>query len=165
MQELMLKGCFESFKCLASLLGDEEEAFYDTFLMVDCVEHRKMEYAEYLLDKGADTEAIVEDIIEMLKEHIYPELALTLLDLLIMKDPLLSEVQSEIYQEVLSSILMNNEIFEVEFVGIAKRLIDSGIVISDGMLEECIQVFPRNTALHEMLRNAQLPDCKEPECD
>lgn len=165
MQELMMKGCFDSFKCLASLLGDDDDPFYDTFLMADCVEYKKMEYAEYLVDQGVDTKAIVKDIIAMLRQHIYPELSLTLLDWLIKKDPVLFQAQSDIYHDALISILTNSELFEAELVSIAERLIKFGVIISDEMLEECLHIFPRNVVLHEMLRNAQLPDCKEPELD
>lgn len=163
MQELMKQNRLESFKCLFSLMGDEEDGYHDVYLWLECAGYKKMESVEFMLSQGVDIETVVFEVMDMLKDHIYPEWGIDLLGWLMERDPSVAESKSEIFNDALCSIINNGEMNEEDVAKFAKVLIELGTIISDSTVEECQQRYPENVALYELLRNGQLPDFKEPD--
>lgn len=162
--ELMEADRFESYKCLVSLLGTFDELHYDVYFMFKCVHHGRMEYVEHMLEQGVDVGEIISEAVEMMQEHTYPEWGIDLLVWLLARNPVIAETASKIYRDALESILENGEVGEGEFFDHAKRLIELGAYIDNAIEDACKQEYPESAALHEMLANSYIPDCKEPEC-
>jgi hypothetical protein len=164
LMELMEADRFESFKCLVTLLGTAEGPYYDVYLMFKCVHHRRMEYVEHMLAQGVDVGEIIRETVGMMQEHTYPEWGIDLLVWLLVRNPAVAAASSQIYHDALESILGNGEVGEAKFLDLAKRIIELGAYVDNAIEEACKAEYPENAALHEMLANSYIPDCKEPEC-
>jgi hypothetical protein len=164
-EELMKKGRLESYKLLMSMMGDDDgKAYFNTEILWECVKANRMEYAEHMMAQGIETTAVIQEVLQMLSEYEDPEHGVDLLAFLIGRDPEVAEHQADIYHDAIVNIHNNWELSEDEVVELVRRLTGLGADVSDQLLEAFIERFPENVALHELLRNAQAPDCKGVEC-
>jgi hypothetical protein len=164
--DLMLKGLWESFKTLLPLLSDERDgAYYNAEFLWYCMRAgNRREYAEFMMAQGVDPNNIIWEVLQMLQEWLDPEHGIDLLQFLLARDPEAAEHQADIYHDALVNIHNNSELSEDEVVELVRRLTGLGADVTDDLLDAFIERFPDNSAFHEMLRNAQVPDCKGVEC-
>ena len=156
-------GHFEIFRGLFPLLEFEEDNPYDIYLMVECVDYERMEFVEFMMSVGFETERFIDEVLELVEILVCPELVIELLDWVSGRDATVEEQRLDIYGDALDKLLRNGQITNDNREELVRELIEKGVVVNDRTLSAYEEAYPDNPEFLEILRNAQIPTIKEPE--
>lgn len=164
MVDMVERNELEFFKCLYRLIDfeDHQEEDYNIYLMVECFSRSRWEFLDFIMSHNFDTETFRPDIVNLIENLARPKWGIRLINWVASRNETVAAIQTDIYSEVIFSLLRNDRVEEDEVMDLIEEVIRLGAIVDDGAVEAFRKKFPDNVSFLETLRNAQLPDVKEP---
>jgi hypothetical protein len=164
MLDMVEKNQLEFFQCLYRLIDfeDQEEEDYSIYLMVECLSRSRWDFLDFMISQNFDAETFHPDIVKLIENIARPKWGIRLVGWIASHNETVSARQTDIYSELIFSLLRNSRLEENEVLGLIEEVIKLGAIVDDGTVDVFRKRFPDNATFCETLQNAQIPDAKEP---